>query len=147
VRNVPVSQLQDVAAVKQVFDAAYPPASIGNAFVCWVADTIVVMNSRENEDVTESYSIPLDTGPLKTLSGTVGPHSYLVGKLAADSLWLQSNGEYAGRGAVLVITSARKPDCQIEPASAVKESRWDEAQKTLNLRLSHQEGAVEARIK
>jgi hypothetical protein len=147
VKNIPVSQLQDVAEVRQIFDAAYPPTSSGNAFACRVADTLVVLNSRENEDVTESFSLPLGAGALKTLNGKVSPHSYLVGKLTADGLWLQTNGEYAGRDTVFGITSTRKPDCQIVPASAATESRWDEVTGTLNLRLSHQEGAVEVRLK
>lgn len=145
VRNVPVSQLQDVAKVRQVFDAAYAPSSSGEAFVCRVADTIVVMNSRENEDVTESFTMPLDGST--TLAGKLGTHAYLVGKLTASSLWLQINGEYPNRETELTLTFSRKPQWRIEPASAIKDERWDEAMKILKLRLSHQQGAVEIEAK
>ena len=81
IRNLPVSELQDVARVKTIFNAAYPAWYEGDALVCRVGDTLTVLNSRENEDVTESYAVPLDGGSFKALSGKVGPHAYLVGKI------------------------------------------------------------------
>lgn len=146
---IPVSELQSVARVKEVFNAAYPQWYDGDALVCRIGDTLTIQNSRENEDVTESYSVPLTTGWLTKLTGKIAPHSYLVGKLEDQGrrFWFQTNTEYPDRDTVLSITCTRKPDCQIEPESAAKESRWDDATKTLNLRLSHQQGAVEINIK
>lgn len=147
VKNVPVSQLQNVAKVKQLFDAAYPPSGSGDAFACRVGDTLVVMNSRENEDVTESFSIPLADGCVATLSGKLAPHAYLVGKFTPRGLWLQTNGEYADRATELMLTCSRKPQWQIVPASAATQVRWDESSKSLALRLSHEPGAVEVEVK
>jgi hypothetical protein len=45
------------------------------------------------------------------------------------------------------LVCSRKPEWQIKPLSAAKEARWDETAKTLHLRLSHQQGAVEVRVK
>lgn len=148
VQNKPVSQLQDVAKVKQLFATTFAPTSSGDAFVCRIGDTLVVLNSRENEDVTENYSLPLGVGPLTTLSGKVSPHSYVVGQIerGGQGLWLQANTEYSERDTTLSINCNRKPAWQIEPPSAAKEARWDEARKILHLRLSHQQGAVEVNV-
>jgi hypothetical protein len=149
VNNMPVSQLQDVAKVKQVFDAAYAPTSSGDAFACRVGDTIVLLNSRENEDVTESYSLPLGSGTLKVLSGKVSPHAYLIGKLedGGQRLWLQVNTEYSERDTELALNCSHQPQWRIVPASATRDARWDPKAKSLKLRLSHQAGAVEVEVK
>jgi len=39
------------------------------------------------------------------------------------------------------------PQWQVTPASAAKEEVWDDAAKTLKLRLSHKDGAVEMTVK
>ena len=148
VRNVPVSELQDVAAGKALFDAAYPAWYQGDALVCRVGDTLTVLNSRENDDVTESYAVPLGGEAFKTLSGKVGPHAYLVGKLEERGrrLWLQANTEYPDRDTELSIVCIRKPEWRIEPAAAAKAAAWDEASKTLKLRLVHRQGAAEITV-
>lgn len=148
-RNVPLSELQDTAKVTETFNAAYPARHEGDALVCVIGDTITVQNTRENEDVTESYSVPLKRDWLVSLSGRVAPHSYLVGKIEDEGrrLWLQANTEYPERDTGLAIRCSRKPEWQIEPASAAKEASWDEAAKTLTLRLSHKDGAVEVELR
>jgi hypothetical protein len=146
---IPVSELQDVVRAKDIFNAAYPKWYDGDALVCRIGDTLTIQNSHENEDVTESYSVPLTSGWLTKLTGQIAPHSYLVAKLEDQGkrLWFQTNTEYPDRDTVLSIICARKPDWQIEPVSVAKEARWDEAAKTLSLYLSHQKGAVEVWIK
>ena len=149
IRNLPLSQLQDQTKVQEIFNAAYPAWYEGDAFVCRVGDTLTVMNSRENEDVTENYSVPLVAGPVTKLAGKIAPHSYLVGKVEnkGAQLWLQANTEYPERDTALEIQCARKPIVQIEPAAAAKQSDWDEAAKILKLRLVHLQGAVEVLLK
>jgi len=39
------------------------------------------------------------------------------------------------------------PQWQVTPASAAKEEVWDEVAKSLKLRLSHKDGAVEMTVK
>ncbi|MEI7732375.1 MAG: hypothetical protein WCO56_22580 [Verrucomicrobiota bacterium] len=149
VQSLPVSQLQEVAQVKRVFDAAYPASYKGDALVCRIGDTVTVQNTRENEDVTESYSLPLNTGSFTKLAGKVGPHAYLVGKIEDQGrrLWLQANTEYPERDTEVTIGCTRKLEWQIEPATAAKEARWDEKTGTITLRLSHQQGAVEVTLR
>ncbi len=149
VRNLPVSELQDTAKVTETFNAAYPKFYDGDACVWRVGDTLAVMNSHENEDVTESYSLPLAAGAVTKLSGKIAPHSYLIGKIEnrGGQLWLQMNTEYPDRDAELTFACSRKPDVKIEPASAAKQNDWDASAGTLKLRLSNQQGAVEVEIK
>ncbi len=111
--------------------------------------TITVLNSRENEDVTESFSIPCLALGVENFAGRVGPHAYIVAKIEdrGDRLWLQANSEYPERDTVLALTCPREPGWQIEPPSAIREGRWDDATKTLHLRLSHRQGAVELEVK
>lgn len=145
VRNLPVSSLQDVARVRKAFDAAYPKWYEGEAPACLVGETLTVLNSRENENVTESFAVPLKRGPFGTISGRIGPHAYLVGKIedGGRRLWFQANSEYPDRDTELSIACSHKPDWRIAPASATKEARWDEQARRLVLRLSHKDGAVE----
>ena len=111
--------------------------------------TLAVMNSRENEDVTETYAVPLRAGPVRTLAGRIAPHSFVVGRIEDDgrALWLQANTEYPERDTELSVACDRKPEWTVEPSAAAKEARWDESSRTLTLRLSHRDGAVEVTVK
>ncbi len=149
VKNLPVSELQTVEQVHKLFDAAYPRWYDGDATVTLVGDTITVMNGNENTDVTQTYSVPLKGALAKTLAGKIGPHAYLLGKIEnqGKQLWLQANTEYPDRDTELSITCSARPEWQVEPAAAGKVAAWDESTKTLNLHLSHQQGAVEVTLK
>jgi hypothetical protein len=149
VRNVPVSELQDTAKVKSVFDAAYPEWYQGDALASLVGDTLVVLNTRENEDVTERYAVPLrERGRFRSIAGTVSPHAYVAGKFEARNrrLWLQANGEYEGRDTEVVVGCARKPVVTVTPAGAAKVNTWNAASGELKLQLTHDGGAVDVVI-
>ena len=146
VRNLPVSQLQDTARVRELFDAAYPKWYEGEAFVCRVESTLTVQNSHENMDVTESFAVPLGGERFARLAGAVGPHSYLVGKIDDRRLWLQTNSEQAEREMSLSVNCPRKPQWTVEPPGAAKEVVWNERERRLEIRLTHQQGAVEVTV-
>ena len=59
IQTLPLSELQDAAAIRARFDLAYPQWYDGDALVTLVGDTLTVMNSNENLDVTENYGVPL----------------------------------------------------------------------------------------
>lgn len=107
-----------------------------------------MLNSRENENVTESLSLPLGAGPLRALSGRVGPHAYVLGKIegSGQRLWLQANTEYPERDTEMALTAPRPPALKVTPAAALKNSSWDESRKALTVRLSHAAGAVEVTL-
>jgi hypothetical protein len=147
VRSVPVSALQEVRKVRETFDAAYPRWYNGDALVSLVGDTLTVLNTHENQDVTETFSVPLDRGRFASISGTIGPHAYLVGKFKDDArrLWLQTNGEYPERTMTLALRCTERPVWRVEPAAAA-EVRWDDATHTLTLQRLHRRGAVAVAI-
>ena len=149
IRNLPISQLKDVARVKEIFNAAYPAWYEGDALVNRAGDSLTILNSHENEDVTQTYSVPFGSGDLRSLAGRISVHSYVVAKLAASGreLWLQANTEYPERDSEFVLTSARKPEWQVTPSAALKQAIWDVANGRLTLRVDHKDGAVEVEIK
>lgn len=147
VRNLPISALQDEAKVKATFDAAYPAFYSGDALVNRVGNTIVILNSNENMDITQSFDLPLQEGGFEALAGKVALHSYLLGKIEGGQLWMQANTEYPERDTELSVACAAEPAVEVVPAAALKSCKWDPAAKRLNLRLGHAEGAAEISIK
>jgi hypothetical protein len=146
IEAVPLSQLQNVAAVKARFDRAYPAWYEGDALIGLVGDTLTVLNTNENLDVTERYAVPLiGRGNFQQIAGRLGPHAYVVGKFENRNrrLWLQANTEYPERDTELTVSFKAHPKVAVTPASAARENRWDAATKTLTLRLAHADGAVE----
>jgi len=147
-RIVPQEQLMDVARAKDTFNLACPQRFTGDAFM-WECDgTVIVTNTNENQDIPQKFAMPLEKGPVRSLDGTIGVHQYLVGKNAKDgkSFWFQANSEYPDRDIVLTVSCNRKPGWRVEPAAAAKESAWNETTRTLTLRLSCQDGAVEVTV-
>jgi hypothetical protein len=148
IANVPVSALQSVEAVKARFDAAYPAWYAGDAWACRAGDTLAVMNANENADAAQRFDVPLRAGVAQSVAGKMEPHSYLLGKVEEKGarLWLQLNGEYPERPQELRLVCPRKPQWQVAPAAAALEQTWDEAARTLRLRLSFTSGAVEVMV-
>jgi hypothetical protein len=149
IETLPLSQLGDAKEVRERFNKAYPEWYGGDALVSIVGDTITVMNSNENRDETQTYSVPLKgRGPFEKITGKIHPHSYLMGKFEKDNqvLWLQANAEYQERDTELVISCKSEPKVKITPESAMKVNRWDSSTGTVTLQLSHNDGAVEVEI-
>ncbi len=148
IRNVPVSELQSVDRVRALFDAAHPPWYEGDAFVARAGATLAVLNSRENEDVTESFAVPLGEGLVRRLAGRIGPHAYVVARTGESGrLWLQANTGYPDRDTGLILSCARKPQVEVAPAAASVVNEWNATAGTLTLRLSHADGAVEVTVR
>jgi hypothetical protein len=149
VKLVPLSQLGTVDRVKKIFDPAYPAWYSGDAFVAEIGDTMAVLNTCENQDETQSFSVPLKgRGALQNFSGKIGPHAYIVGKFeeANKKFWLQCNTEYPERDTELKLTFQAAPQVKITPATAAKVNKWDASSGQLTLVLSHGDGAVEVEI-
>jgi hypothetical protein len=149
VETLPLSQLMDSAKVKTRFDKAYPEWYQGEALVTLVGDMLTVMNSHENQDVTETYTVPLrGCGIFQMIAGKIAPHTYLMGKFEDNNqkLWLQANTEYPGRDTELTIICKVQPKVKVTPDAAAMVNKWDAATGTLTLRLSHADGAVEVEI-
>jgi hypothetical protein len=151
IQSLPLSELSDPSVVKARFDDAYPEWYQGDALVNLVADTLTVLNSHENLDLTESYSVPLPhRGNFLEISGTIRPHAYVMGKFEDGNqrLWLQANTEYFERGDTteLTLLCKHQPQVQVTPEMAAKVNHWDAATGKLTLHLSHDDGPVEVEV-
>lgn len=151
VKNLPVSELQEVSAVKALFDAAYPQWYEGDAWVIQNKRTFCIMNSNENDPTLQNYRVKVsETGLVQSMAGEIGVHAY--GLAASEnndaSFWFMSNTEYPDKGPTKVsFTCSRKPTCQITPAGAEKKAIWDDAKQVLAVELDHSAGAVEVILK
>jgi hypothetical protein len=147
-RVLPQDQLVDVSKARSTFDAAYPRAFAGDAFVWQCDGTVIVTNTNENQDTDQHFDVPLTSGAVTRISGPIGVHHYLIGKTEkAGSFWFQCNDELPGRSTQITLACPHKPTCEISPASSILEQHWNEAAGTLTLRLSHERGAVEATVR
>jgi hypothetical protein len=144
-RVVPLSALQTPEAVHQAFDPVHPPGAKGDAFATRVGDTLIAMNSRENEDADQSFAMPLGLTGLWELSGTLGPHAFVVGKVADGHLWLQVNGR-PECSATLTLHAPAPPEVTVTPADAPVTTAWDATARCLRLTVSHAPGAVELTV-
>jgi hypothetical protein len=150
--TVAAEALTGAATVRHRFDAAYPAFYEGDAWVARVADSIFVMNTHENRDIAETFTIPLGEGNVRQLSGKALPHWYLVAKRLhdGDGLWLQANANHKGpytddRLTSLKVVCQRRPEILAEPADAVRRSDWENG--ILELELTHADGVVEVELK
>ncbi|MEI7946204.1 MAG: glycoside hydrolase family 98 domain-containing protein [bacterium] len=151
IKNLPVSELQDVAAVKKLFDDAYPQWYDGDAWVIQNNKTFCIMNSNENDPILQNYSVKVsDKALVMSMSGDIGVHSYaLAASENNDStFWFMSNTEYPDKYVTKVsFTCSRKPEWTITPAGAEKLVKWDMGTKVLTVWLDHAQGAADVVLK
>jgi hypothetical protein len=148
ITRLAIKELQDPLKVTEMFNAKYPETYEGDALVYQVGDIIAVMNTHENDDVTETYSVPVNRGIFSTISGKIGVHSYLMGKFENNNsqLWLQINTNYSERNTAFRISCTSEPKVKVNPAEAIKTCRWEPSKKELIVELEHKMGAVELTI-
>ena len=154
-QEVDLYDLQSASAVQTTFNNAYPQRYTGDAWVTFAGDRIYMMNTRENEDVTESYDIPLGTGGISNISGTMLPHHYVMCKRGANdnSIWFQSNmesnrtGDYTdNRRTVITFTCDQQPQVTVTPSGSLVSENWNGSTNELTLTLSHGDGAVDVDV-
>lgn len=148
ITRLAIKELQDPLKVTEMFNAKYPETYEGDALVYQVGDIIAVMNTHENDDVTETYSVPVNRGIFKAISGKIGVHSYLMGKFENNNsqLWLQVNTNYSERNTAFRISCTSEPKVKVNPAEAIKTCRWEPSKKELIVELEHKMGAIELTI-
>ena len=136
------SDIDSIQKVTSAFNEAYPPTSSGSAWVVQIGNNIFINNSHENSDIMQDFSLELDE--FGTLSGTIQPHTYLIGKIESSRLWLMGNADGKGRytddrTTHLELTLSEEPT-----VSGGAESTWSSG--VLELSLDQSDGAVEVVI-
>lgn len=149
-----ISEIQTPAQAESTIGKLYPAQDANNeAYTVDLDNTIVVLNTQENEDVAQKYVMKLGNSGIKTLSGDIQLMSYIMGKRTGGSYWFQANGQTSGSNiggkyninaynTTLLFTCDSEPIVSVEQPSAVVKNSWDEASKTLTLELKHSSGAV-----
>jgi len=161
---VKLADLRTDAAVRDRFDALYPPQSRGNtAYALEVDHSFFILNGNENRDVDQHFRLPLGGASLEFMEGDLPFQNLLFGKREGrDQFWFQTNG-YHGDGTspgqryvcppkptVITFTSCRSPAVAVEDG---KEARmalvkpWDAAERRVTLRFDHTDGAVSFTIR
>ena len=139
IKRLPIKDLQDPQKVTQIFNSYYPETYKGTALVYQVGDILAVMNTHENDDIIDNYSVPLKRGIFNSISGESNVHSYLMGKFENNNkqLWLQLNTNYAERNSKFSINCIKEPKVKIVPQEAIITCKWDAKTKELVLELNH----------
>ena len=147
IKTLPLSALMDEQRVRETFNAVYPDWYRGDALVGLVGDTLTVLNSNENADEQQSYSLPLkNRGRFSGIEGTIDVHTYLIGKFEKNNrvLWMQTNSEYPERVMKLKIACEGEPKLKVSPVEALVSKKWNNGK--LELELSCSREAVELNL-
>ncbi|MFO1490689.1 MAG: glycoside hydrolase family 98 domain-containing protein [Kiritimatiellia bacterium] len=155
---IPQVELAEPGRAAGLFKRAYPERFQGEAFM-WECDgTLIITNSRENEDVPQSFSMGLERGPVARITGTVNVHDYLIGKICpgGESLWFQAgfgfdaqatrNEPNPERHLKLELECASEPRINVTPAAARVDGNWDASSRRYALTLSLKNGPVECEV-
>ena len=148
IKRLPIKSLQDPKEVNQIFNTYYPETYKGDALVYQVGDILAVMNTHENDDIPDSYAVPLNRGIFNSISGKINVHSYLMGKFENHNkhLWLQVNTNYAERNTKFSIACKKEPKVSVLPNAAINTCIWDAKTNKLEIELNHKLGVVELTI-
>lgn len=145
---VNVASLTDADEVTDLFNSHYPLRYTGDAWVSLVGDKFYIMNSKENQDVTQNFSIQLPGGAITHMSGTIRPFKYILGRKFNDgnSLVLHANTSITQEPTRLTLTcnTQVEPVLTVDPASALISSSW--SNQTLSFSLSHSQYAVNVQV-
>lgn len=149
-----ISSIQTKDQAESTLGKLYPAQDPDNeAYTIDLDNTIVVLNTQENEDVAQKYVMQLGTSGIKSMSGDINLMNYIMGKRSGNSYWFQTNGQTKGSntGGIYDIDAYNttiqfvcdsEPTVVVEQTSEVVESSWNSATKTLTLELKHNNGAV-----
>jgi hypothetical protein len=145
---IPEATMAQPGVALQTLDDAYPKIDGGDAFQWFCDGSVIITNSYENEDINETFSMPVSGNVVKTLSGTVQVHQYIVGKVAKDgaSFWFQTNSEFADRTLSIALQCTSRPQITAAPPSSVTASTWDQGTMTQTMFLSFSNGPVECTV-
>jgi hypothetical protein len=158
-KRVKLAEIRTDAAVKETFDALYPPEPQGNeAYAVEVDGSFFVLNGNENRDADQSFRLPLDGKALRFMEGALPFQNLIFGKREGrDRFWFQTNG-YHGDGqtagqryrcapkpTVITFVSNRRPTITVEDGNDARmrvTKPWDAGTKAITLSFDHADGAV-----
>ncbi len=145
--TVPLSKLQDVPAVKALFDQHYPPIQ-SEAFTARWGEQFVVINSHENKDIDQRFIVRFPESPIRALEGSIGVHGSILGRNRAGTMNLHLDSARLERVTVLsLLCAGSKPEVSATPAAVLRRTDWDAVGRRLRVELSHASGAVDLEVR
>ncbi len=149
-----ISEIQTEQQAESTLGMLYPEQDPSNeAYTIDLDNTLIILNTQENEDVSQKYVVKLGDSGIKTISGDIHLMSYIMGKRSGNSYWFQANGQTKGDNTggkydISAHNSIIQFHCDSEPSVAVEQNGgvvrqiWDSDTKILTLELEHSIGAV-----
>lgn len=119
---------------------SYPEEGFGNAYYVRLRDLIIIMNSRENEEEAQWFSIPVEDGLLTRLQGAVSLWQYVIVKREKEGFLFHVNTE-RGKNLCFCLYLSRRPVWLADPE--LVELYWKEEKGCLEIRVCAGEGPVE----
>ena len=128
------------------FASQFYPSYRSEAYATLVGDTGIVINGiderRDPNAGPQQFRLDLTKGPVKSVSGEVNWHAYVLMKQKEDSLFLHANNHKVNYTTLrLKSRSGDRLKVEVTPANALASESWDDRTGTLTISLNHYEGA------
>jgi hypothetical protein len=138
---ISLSDANTTEAFQALIDPLYPETQHNTAWVVQLKGRLYVSNGLENTNENRSFSVSVEN--FGNLSGTIQPHTYLLGKSTEENLWLMSNA--CGKGAYtddrsthLELSLTNEPSWEVIGSAS---ANWSDG--VLSIILNNQESASE----
>lgn len=127
-------RLASAEEAKVYFSKKYAIFMSGNAWVMRMDNSVLIMNSRENLDLDQTFEVPMG-GRIRKIAGSISVNCYLIIHDRRDEIHLHFNGR-RGKELSLRLWMKEKPKhIEIKARQELGRSFWDEAGKFLLLDL------------
>ena len=130
----------DRESARKALCQSYPEEGFGNAYYVRLRDLIIIMNSRENEEEAQWFSIPVEDGLLTRLQGAVSLWQYVIVKREKEGFLFHVNTE-KGKNLCFCLYLSQRPVWLADPE--LVELYWKEEKGCLEIRVCAGEGPVE----
>ncbi|WP_157766185.1 glycoside hydrolase family 98 domain-containing protein, partial [Aquimarina aggregata] len=134
-----LSQVQTKQDAESKINSLYP-ANNNEAYTVDLDNTIIVLNTFENQDKKQSYNISLGTNGILKMGGDIHLMSYIMGKreIEKKQYWFQVNAQTKGNSlggkynlseypTIITFTCSKRPTLKSDQMSAFIRQDWDEA--------------------
>ena len=119
---------------------SYPEEGFGNAYYVRFGDLLILMNSRENEEEAQWFSLPVEERFLTRIQGAVSLWQYVIVKREKEGFLFHVNTE-KGKNLCFCLYLSRRPVWLADPE--LVELYWKEEKGCLEIRVCAGEGPVE----
>lgn len=140
------SQFFSDEEVREYLDK-WPVSQIkGDAWIIQLEDTVLIMNSRENWDISQTFEVPL-SGKINKIAGSLGVNSYFLAHESKAELLIHLNGRIGKTQTLKLWTQSEPQELSVTPESALVSSSWEITEKCLLLKFWLTQEAINVKIR